>query len=770
MDDPSKRGLKLDVPTAPHQEPSQMEKAMHTTQKPTGPPGPPGGWLYTRMSRQQEILFNIMIAFLQIIPQSTLTTVFPISRYIAQSFAIQNHLILPWLVAAYALSFGTFILIGGRLGDIFGHKSMVVVGYCFMSFWSVVAGLSHYAGFPVFFVARGFQGVAASLMVPNGLALLGRTYPPGSKEKIFSFTMFGLFAPVGAYLGMLFGALFSEHSAWWWGFYTLAIISIMLAVTAQVVLISPPLTPKQIRPTKEKLQDMDWLGAVTGVGGLICVQIALVSAPAAGWSTQYIYMLLIMGLLLIAFFVIVEIKVAEQPLVPFKMLKADVGFVLGAVACGWASFGIWTWFLWKYLLGIKNDTPLHAALHVLPIVPVALVASVLTAWMMRKCRPAWTLFWALIAFTLGPLLLAIDSNIDRTSYWTWTFISLLVMPFGMDMSFPAATLIMSNFFPPHMQGVAGSLISTTVNYSISLGLGLAATVEVQVANQRDNGMSGIRGGWFMGVGLGALGTLVCVVFVVKSIYRPSSPLPRAPPGGFGAQMAQATPPGRALELQPRKDSDSNILSPSSTIVPDSAGAFSPKQWENGFFKKFQFESSPTLSVPTSPQMRRSNDSDHSPDAMSKTKQQKAFNRAKYPRKSSIQKNSHSRNESTQHIISHSRSTSRSKVCIPYSPPSPPSPSDPSMRLPLQPPAALYRTRESFESVDFDIHGPPKDQDPWLYRGTHNRPERPAMYGYAFGSGSEAHGNECGLRGVRDLDGFRLDASPVVPRAMLGDKF
>lgn len=770
MDAVPNRGLKLDVHTARYQESSQIEKTMRTPQKPTGPQGPPGGWLHTRMSKQQEIIFNIMIAFLQIIPQSTLTTVFPISQYIAESFAIQNHLILPWLVAAYALSFGTFILIGGRLGDVFGHKSMVVVGYCFMSFWSVVAGLSHYAGFPVFLVARGFQGLAASLMVPNGLALLGRTYPPGSKEKIFSFTLFGLFAPVGAYLGMLFGALFSEYSSWWWGFYTLAIITIMLAVTAQVVLISAPPAPKQMRPTKDKLRDIDWLGAVTGVGGLICVQIALVSAPAAGWATQYIYMLLIMGLLLIAFFIIVEIKVAEQPLVPFKMLKADVGFVLGAVACGWGSFGIWTWFLWKYLLSVKNDTPLHAALHVVPIVPVALVASILTAWMMRKCRPAWTLFWALVAFTLGPLLLAVDSNIERTSYWTWTFISLLVMPFGMDMSFPSATLIMSNFFPLHMQGVAGSLISTTVNYSISLGLGLAATVEVHIANKSNNGLAGIRGGWFMGVGLGALGTLICVVFVVKSIYYPSSPLPKGLPGGSGPQMAQAPPPGHALELQPRKDSDTNILSPSSTVVPDSAEAFSPKQSDNGFSKKFHFESSPTFSAPSSLQTRPSIDSNNNPNILLRTKQQKSFNRAKYPRTSSTKRNTHSRNESTQHIISHSRSTSRSNIHPPYSPPSPPSPSDPSVRLPTELPAAMYPPRESFESVGFDNHGSPKDQDPWMYHGSHDRPERPALHGYAFGSGSGLHGNERGLREGRDPDGFRLDASPVVPRGMLGEKF
>jgi len=148
-----------------------------------GPPGPPGGWLSQRMSRQEEIIFNIMVAFLQLIPQSTLTTVFPISRIIAESFTISKPSILPWLVAAYALSFGTLILIGGRLGDIFGYKTMVVIGYCSISVWSVVAGLSRYAGFELFLVARGFQGLGASLMVPNGLALLGRSVVDFSRAR-----------------------------------------------------------------------------------------------------------------------------------------------------------------------------------------------------------------------------------------------------------------------------------------------------------------------------------------------------------------------------------------------------------------------------------------------------------------------------------------------------------------------------------------------------------------------------------------------------------
>jgi MFS family permease len=554
------------------------------------------------MSKQQEVVFNIMVAILQLIPQATLTTVFPISRDIARTFSISDPSILPWLVAAYALSFGTFILVGGRLGDIFGHKNMVVIGYSWISFWSIVAGLSHYAGYQVFFVARGFQGLGASLMVPNGLALLGRTYPPGSKQKVFAFTLFGLCAPVGAYLGMIFGALFTKYAAWWWGFFTLALVCLLLAIAATVVLISPPKTSKQMLPIRDRLRDMDWLGALTGVGGLVCVQVALVSAPAVGWSTQYVYMLLILGLLLIVFFVVVEIKVVEQPLVPFKMLSANVAFVLAAVACGWATFGIWTWFLWKFLLNIRRDEPLEAALQVLPIVPVAFVASALTAWMMRRYQPSWTLFWALVAFTFGPFLLVVDANLATTSYWSWTFLSLVIMPFGMDMSFPAATLIMSNHFPPQQQGVAGSLISTVVNYSISLGLGLASTVEVHVNSHGRNPVAGIRGGWFMGVGLGSLGVIICVAFVVKSVLYPIPTKPNSPPPMPRFPLTESPVPMSPQEAsQARKPSRGDTLfSVATTVTPESPRKRAATCSDLEPLKQFQFDVYSTKPLPLPP--------------------------------------------------------------------------------------------------------------------------------------------------------------------------
>lgn len=309
----------------------------------TGPPGPSDGYLSSRMSRPREIAFIFLVCMLQIIPQACLTICFPTSSIIAHALRITDPAVLPWMIAAYATTFGTFILVSGRLGDIFGHKKLVIVGFIMMTPWSVIAGVSPKITPILFFVARAVQGVAASLMVPNGLALLGRTYAPGSKMKTVAFSLFGLCAPLGAYLGMLLAAIFAEYVIWIVTFFVLAGVSFSCAIASIFVLVSPPPTPDQMKPFKEKLGDMDWLGAFTGVAGLICVQVAFVSAPGVGWGTSWIYMLLIIGALLIAAFVVVEIKIAEHPLVPFKLLRSDVAFVLAAVACGWAVFGIWSW-------------------------------------------------------------------------------------------------------------------------------------------------------------------------------------------------------------------------------------------------------------------------------------------------------------------------------------------------------------------------------------------------------------------------------------------
>lgn len=555
---PSNPATALPSPSEERKAPFDVETNAIKSTQPAGPPGPPGGWLSHKMSRSQELCFNITVCMVQLIPQACLTTCFPIIEILVKDFDIQDPPILPWVVAAYALSFGTTILLAGRLGDIFGHKNLVVLGFAWLAFFSVLGGLSRYANYELFFVARAMQGLGSAMMNPNALALLGRSYPPNSKGKIIAFSAFGLCAPLGAYTGMIFSAVIGQLGHWSWCFYAIAIVSTGLGMVSVFTLPSPPKTPNQLQPFGKRLLQMDWLGGLTGVSALITIQISLISAPIQGWNTQWVYMLLTIGFILLAFFITVQLRVSANPLVPFHLLNSNAAFVLGAVACGWGTFGVWTFYLWRFLLAVWHDTPLMAALHVLPIVPVALIAAVITGFLMRRVHASWILLGALVAFTLGPAFLA--GNSTTSTYWSFTFLSLLVTPFGMDMSFPSATFIMSNSLPMDKQGVAGSLVTTVVNYSISLGLGLASTVEVHVNDNGRNVMAGIHGGWLFGIGLGGLGVLICAIFVCKTIMSPQPA--SVPPSGSRLEPPLILPTGE----KPKRKPDGRFSSTTSTLA------------------------------------------------------------------------------------------------------------------------------------------------------------------------------------------------------------
>jgi MFS family permease len=189
---------------------------------------------------------------LQVIPIAEMSSVLPTLRIIAQSFSITDKGLLPWMLAGYSLTFGGFILVSARLGDIFGHKNMVCIGFGWMALWSMVAGLSVYSDYVLFLFARTFQGMGAALVQPNGLVLLGRAYTSGSKKKNMGFALFGAMAPTGACLGATFGAIFAQLSWWPVTFFSASVVCIVLAALASVILPTPPSSSTQIL-VKEKL-------------------------------------------------------------------------------------------------------------------------------------------------------------------------------------------------------------------------------------------------------------------------------------------------------------------------------------------------------------------------------------------------------------------------------------------------------------------------------------------------------------------------------------
>jgi MFS family permease len=481
------------------------------------------GWSIAKsLSPVRETVFIFVICMAQFMTQAGLGSVLAPLTIIGDSFHITDNGILSWFIAGYSLTVGTFILFFGRCGDCFGYHTMFVIGFVWFAIWSMVAGVSVYSNYVLFIFARTLQGLGPAMLLPNGLAIMGATYQPSPKKDMI-FAIFGATAPNGAIIGAIFAALFSQLAWWPWTFWANAIVCLVLAALGWAVI--PRIhhereKPKHSMSIRDWMQELDVVGACLGVGGLILVNVAWNQAPIVGWPTAYVYVLLIIGLLLLGLFFMWELRVATKPLIPFHALTLDVCFVLGCVACGWASFGIWTYFLWLFLEHARGATPLLAAAQFVPPGVSGLLASFTTGYLMSRIRPGWIMLFAMVAFTLGVIFVAI-APVDQT-YWGLIFVSLVVMPWGMDMSFPASTVLLSNAVERRHQGIAASLVTTVVNYSISLGLGFAGTVEVHVnhgGKTFHDRLLGYRGALYMGIGLGGLGVAVSVIYLIKSILK-----------------------------------------------------------------------------------------------------------------------------------------------------------------------------------------------------------------------------------------------------------
>ena len=395
-----------------------------------------------------------------------------------------------------------------------------MLGWLVYSLFSLLSGFSVYVtpgsqGSKFFNVIRAFQGIGPSILLPNAIAILGVTYPAGKKKNMV-FSLFGSTAPGGAVIAASFAALLAEKAWWPWAFWILAITTFLCAILSLFVIphIERDAEQNATSAAARASWQMRWSildgnGALAGVIGLILINISWNQAPNVGWPTPYVYVLLIIGFLFIVGFCYIE-STAAHPLVPIRSIGRDVGFVLGCIAFGWSSFGIWLFYSWQILLVLRDVRPLLASAQFLPPTLSGLCAAIATGLVMHKLGPGAAILISMFPFCIGNILVA-TMPVHQT-YWAQLFVALVVMPWGMDMSFPAASIITSNSMPREHQGMAASLVTTIVNYSISLGLGFAGTVETRVLANGGNTLEGYRSALYLAIGLSGLAIGLGLVF------------------------------------------------------------------------------------------------------------------------------------------------------------------------------------------------------------------------------------------------------------------
>lgn len=500
---PEKESGSLDAPSLKSTDTTSPAAKHSESQEPDATPDTPD----TGLSPAREALFIFVICMAQFLSLAGLAQTIAPLGIIGRGFDVTEEGELSWYPAAFSLTLGTFILPAGRLGDMYGHRNLYMIGFAWYAVWSVVAGLAVYSGDVLFSVARGFQGIGCSLLVPNALAIVGRLYGASPKKNMV-FALFGAAAPTGWVAGAVFSSILAQLAWWPWAFFALAIVCVVMIFAALIVI------PKdETHPVS--LSEFDFLGCITGVTGLILFNFAWNQAAVVGWATVYTYVLLIVGILFLAAFVIVETRYSKNPLVPLNGLKGEAALALGVIAAGWGSFGIWVYYLWRLIEAVRGYSALAACAQNSPVAISGLIAAVGTGFLLSRIKVSYVLLLATIFFLVGQILIA-TAPVGQI-YWAQTFVSIVIMPWGMDMSFPSGTIILSNNTPRHDQGIASSLINTTVNYSISLSLGIAGTIvrNVTPANGGDI-ISGYRAAWYFAIGQDVVALLIALYFVFKT--------------------------------------------------------------------------------------------------------------------------------------------------------------------------------------------------------------------------------------------------------------
>jgi MFS family permease len=466
-----------------------------------------------RMSPFRESLFVGTVAVSHLMTQAALGQALAPIDIIAADFGTVSQGQMSWFIAAYSLTVGTFILISGRLGDILGNGRIFAFGYAWLGVWSCFAGFSVYPKKQVFFdVCRAMQGIGPALLLPNALALLSHAYPPGIRKNIM-FSIFGAMAPAGFVVGATFGSFFSELVWWPWAFWSFGLACFGLAALAMLVIPRP----LKLRPNDPP--GFDFTGSLVGVAGLVLVNVAWNNGPLYGWGAPHVYFVLIIGLLCLVAFVWVERR-ALHPILPIHAMNGTIAFVLALVGVGWGSFGVWVFYVWRFLEKARLLAPLDASSQFAPAVVCGLLAAGLTGFLLTHTPVSFVMMMSMMAFLTG-LIIAATMPVQQ-HYWSQLFISIVIMPFGMDMSFPAATVILSNHMPREHQGLAGSLVNTVVNYSISIALGIAGTVEVATTHKStspEDFIWGLRCALYTGVGLAGMGVILGVLFFSYSMMR-----------------------------------------------------------------------------------------------------------------------------------------------------------------------------------------------------------------------------------------------------------
>jgi EmrB/QacA subfamily drug resistance transporter len=367
-----------------------------------------------------------------------------------------------WMVTAYTLSFGSLLLLGGRIADYTGRKRAFVIGLLGFAASSALGGLAVSA--PMLFGARALQGAFAALLAPAALSLITVTFTE-VKERSTAFGVYGAIAGGGAAIGLIMGGVLTQYASWRWCLFVNVPIAIVTAAAALPIV-------RESRASGNTHYDIP--GAATVTGGLVALVYGFTLAARDGWTSQNTLLFLAIATVLLVAFVVVELKSAN-PLLPMRIVldRNRGGSYLAAFLVGSGLLGMFL-FLTYYFQGTLGYSALKAGFAFLPFSMGIILAAGVASKLLPRFGPRFMMTGGFTAAALG--LAWLSRITPDTSYLAHVLPAELLISLGMGTAFVAMSSTALFRVNPHDAGVASATLNTAQQVGGSLGTALLNTL------------------------------------------------------------------------------------------------------------------------------------------------------------------------------------------------------------------------------------------------------------------------------------------------------
>ena len=368
-----------------------------------------------------------------------------------------------WVLIAYSITFGGFLLLGGRMADLLGRRLIFLVGLTLFTVASLVCGLA--GSIAILIAARAVQGVGAAIISPAALSIVSTSFEEGA-DRNKALGIWGALGGSGAAAGVLFGGILTKYLGWEWIFF------VNVPVGALVFALTPIFVPESRADMPDRR--FDAAGAVTVTGGLALLVYAISKAPDVGWGSARTILLLIASGVILAAFVLIELR-GRAPLMPFSIFRIRsvlganvVGFLLGAVI--FADFFILTFYVQETLhwSALKTGVTFLATAGT-TVIWAGVAQALTTRFGPRPVIVTGLLVLAasMVAYTRIP----VDGH-----YWPDLLPAYLTFALGLAFAFVPVTIAALAQVAPREAGLASGLINTSQQIGGAIGIAIATTI------------------------------------------------------------------------------------------------------------------------------------------------------------------------------------------------------------------------------------------------------------------------------------------------------